>query len=380
MGFHPLSKLMIVPIMRSRPGIPIILGAFCVTEDNIGTGPKIWGFPNYEMNSLRASDFQSETSDKDKQQSDMKRIISVYEITVDEKCNRAFFMDSGMLQYHENETYFIERPALWVIDLPSNGCESREFSIIRRTELPEDIVAKHSVRANGFLYLSLDYQSENACDDLFLYVANAFHNFLVVYDYRNDEFWSFTHETFLPDVSASNMVYDEHFQYEMVVGINSIALGFPDENRDRIAFYTPLCGYNQYSVSTKVLKDKSKSPNHLSPEDITFVGHRGKNRQSSKIIMNYTYGVMFYSEVQSNQLRCWNIKKPLTSENMGVVFDSDTFVFSGQMFIDSEGFLWFQSTAIPIIFGSDQPLDLSKVNNRFFRIKVSEAIRGTICE
>ncbi|XP_059611735.1 L-dopachrome tautomerase yellow-f2-like [Phlebotomus argentipes] len=164
------------------------------------------------------------------------------------------------------------------------------------------------------------------------------------------------------------------------MGINSIALGFPDENGDRLAFYTPLSGYNQYSVSTRILKDKSKSPDHFSPEDIQLVGSRGKGHQSLKTIIDHTYGVMFYSEVQSNQLRCWNIKKPLTSENMGVVFDSDTFVFGAQMFIDSEGFLWFQSTAIPIIFGSDQPLDLNKVNNRFFRIKVSEAIRGTVCE
>uniref|UniRef100_A0A1B0D644 Uncharacterized protein n=1 Tax=Phlebotomus papatasi TaxID=29031 RepID=A0A1B0D644_PHLPP len=57
MGYHPGSGLMLITVSRLRPGIPSSLAAFCVSDYELGSSPKIWGFPNYEINALKESDF-----------------------------------------------------------------------------------------------------------------------------------------------------------------------------------------------------------------------------------------------------------------------------------------------------------------------------------
>lgn len=61
MGYHPQSGLMIVAITRTRPGVPITMGAFCVKFYSVGSSPKIWAFPDNEANLLKSSDYDSIT-------------------------------------------------------------------------------------------------------------------------------------------------------------------------------------------------------------------------------------------------------------------------------------------------------------------------------
>ncbi|XP_055693425.1 L-dopachrome tautomerase yellow-f2-like [Lutzomyia longipalpis] len=307
-GYHPASELMIVTFLRVRPGVPLAVGAFCMKDNTPGSIAKIWGFPNTESNTLRASDFDFENEEDTE---DIQRIISVYHITIDEKCNRVFFVDTGMLNYKDNESFDIQKSALWVLGLPENGCETRNFPLIRRIEMPEGITKKGK---DGFMHVVLDYQTSGECDDLFLYITNTFFSYLVVYDYKNDEFWTINHEAFQPN-----------------------------ENE--------------------------------------LVGNRGANHQSLKTIIDEKSGIMFYAEVQSNQIRCWNIHKLLNPDNIEVIYEAEEeFDFVAQMFIDSKGFLWFESTKIPIVYASDLPLDLTHSNNKIFRVNINDAIKGTICE
>ncbi|XP_059611731.1 L-dopachrome tautomerase yellow-f2-like [Phlebotomus argentipes] len=412
-GYHPASKLVIVVFPRIKPGLPVTLGAFCARDYLYGQGPRIWGFPNYLVNELQAIDFLrgteedrgrrtwnrpadpvkaltyysnsyfGRTPDNDRPFPvkvgplyNLDRIISVFQVTVDEKCNRVFFVDNGQVQYSQNSTYYIQKPALLVLELPTYGCESRNFPIIRRVELPDKVTEKGSY---GFAHITLDYQSESSCDDLFVYFTNTFFNYITVYDYKNNDFWTLEHQTFQPVVSESFFTYDKSFEYQLSAGVFSISLGYPDVNGDKTAFYTPIAGTAQYAVSTKVLKNKNNSFISQSLNDFRIMGYRSCNHQSFKTVIDYNYGVMFYSEVQSNQLRCWNIKKPLNPDYIGVVYESEEFSAGFQMFIDSQGYLWFQSTSVPVTFATDSPLDFNKINQRIFRIRVSDAIQGTVC-
>ncbi|XP_055680091.1 L-dopachrome tautomerase yellow-f2-like [Lutzomyia longipalpis] len=424
MGFHPLSGLMIVNILRSRPGVPTSLGAFCIKDymlHKVGTSPKIWAFPNYEINALHPEDFSErnlieKTSGKlllkapnetefynvtdysgfnfisfnqfssldtsrvvaSIEPPENPRIISAFCVTIDERCNRAFLVDNGQLQYNQNITYIIQKPALVVIDLPADGCDSRNFSIIRRSELPDRISEKGS---NGFLGVTLDFQNEDSCEDLFLYFPNAFYSYLVVYDYKNDDFWEFEHESFLPVRAESHFIFNRNFRYDLEFGIYSITLSYaPDKNGVKTAFYAPLASTAQFGVSTMILKDKTKSPTNYEMEDFELVGYKGCNHQTTNMVTDHTYGVIFFSEVQSNQIRCWNMNKPLNPDNIGVVYESKKLLLGIQISIDSLGYLWFHSCRIAVDFLSDYPLNLHEVNSRFFRIKVSEAINGTVCE
>ncbi|XP_055679876.1 L-dopachrome tautomerase yellow-f2-like isoform X1 [Lutzomyia longipalpis] len=412
-GYHPSSGLFIVTMVRFRPGIPTSLGAFCVQENAIGSSPRIWGFPNYQINALRDSDFASGSAEEAARNAWKKpnkyyysngsyyanpqylyqekpsginygdyydnspRIISVFHVNVDEHCNRVFFVDNGQLVYYSNTTYTIQKPALWVIDLPVNGCETRNFPIIRRTELPDRIAAK---APNGYMHITLDYQSKNSCDDLFVYIANTFFSYLIVYDYKKDEFWLFDHETFKPVVAESHFVFEETFKYDMPLGLHNLVLGYPDKEGGRTAYYNDVASTAQYAVSTKILKNRRKSPINFNSKDFHIVGYRGCDHEPLKTVIDYTYGVMFNTEVQSNELRCWNMNKPLNPDNIGVISKSEDYTFPIQAFIDSRGYLWFGSTQIPILFASDEPLDLSKFNSIIFRVKASDAIRGTVCE
>ncbi|XP_059611733.1 L-dopachrome tautomerase yellow-f2-like [Phlebotomus argentipes] len=412
-GYHPASGIFIVTIDRLRPGIPTSLGAFCVNDYNLTSNtnsPKFWGFPNYRINELQDYHFWSikarhnenavlnklqdftpveeynsksyidrnpqwhQTSFYKKQS--FKKIISVFHLTIDDKCNRVFFMDNGQVQYYQNTTHIMQKPALWAITLPENGCETRSFPTDRHAELPDNVAAKGS---NGFVHVFLDYQLGNSCDDLFVYTTNTFYNHLTVYDYSKHEFWTIHHQTFEPVVSESYFIFDKTFHYQMNMGLYSMSLGYPDKFGDRTAYYTLTAGTAQYEVSTKVFKDRNYSANQK-PDDFRIMGYRGCNHQSFKTVIDYTHGVMFYSEIQTNQLRCWNIKKPLNPDNIGIVFESEYFDSGLQTFVDSKGHLWFYSSQMPILLTSDLPLDLNKVNNRIFRTKVSYAIRGTVCE
>ncbi|XP_055680102.1 L-dopachrome tautomerase yellow-f-like [Lutzomyia longipalpis] len=400
-GYHPASGLMMVTVFRCRPGVPITVGAFCAKNYKYGSSPKIWGFPNYELNTLQASDY-AEGSEEDqtqveyykpyqninyfnqkvtpKQPSNIKRLISVFHANVDEKCNRVFLLDAGVLQFYPfypNTTYIVQKPALVEISLPSDGCKTRNFPITRRSEFPDKIIAKGS---NGLMYITTDYQSEDSCDDLFLYITNPFFAYLIVYDYRKDKFWAFDHQTFLPVIAESNFVFDKTFKYKLGLGVMSISLGYPDENRDRTAYYNAFSSTAQYAVSTKILKNSRLSPNKFNPRDFKIIGYRGCDQQVAKEVIDLTYGVIFFAGIQSHEITCWNINKPLNPDNIGVIYKSNKILFTSQMFIDSRGYLWFHISHVPIEFLTLLPLNLQEVNSRIFRVKISDAIRGTVCE
>ncbi|XP_055680086.1 L-dopachrome tautomerase yellow-f-like [Lutzomyia longipalpis] len=437
-GYHPASGLVTTTVGRFRPGVPIALGAFCIGDYRTGSSPRIWGFPSYEANALIPEDFaggsyeenqrknlknlpeddnqdlnlnSTEFEDDEGRRGHKKhkkkgqvqyvpievptkiphqppakvpppshattRIISTFYTTIDEKCNRVFLADHGVLTYYGNSTYFIQKPALVVIDLPTYGCKTRNFPFIRRAELPDSIIAKGG---DGLMAVTLDYQSKDSCDDLFVYMPNSFHSYLVVYDYRNDKYWMFEHETFLPVIAESQFVFGGTFPYALQMGIYSVQLGLPDKYGNRIAYYTPFAGTAQYAVSTEILKNQRNSPENFHQDDFRIVGYRGEGHQSMKTVIDYTHEVMFYAEIQSHQIRCWNINKPLNPDNIDVVYESNQLNFTSYVGVDSRGYLWFDTNHIPIDYLTNIPLDLQEVNSMSFRVKVSDAIKGTVCE
>lgn len=424
MGYHPGSGIMLITVSRLRPGIPSSLAAFCVSDYELGSSPKIWGFPNYEINALKESDFDGGPEESKNKRywyrpnnntheyrnleiksefhqyphhvyekpslialtvpspaptnPDHKpRLISVYHVNVDDKCNRVFFIDTGILSFYGTETYIIQNPALVEVSLPIDGCETREFIVNRRAEIPKRISEKVPF---GLMFITLDYSSKNSCDDLFIYITNIYANYLLVYDYKNNEFWAFTdHETFLPVAAESQAVFDRTLKYENPLGIISIGLGYSDKFGDRTAFYITGASTAQFAVSTGILKNRRKAPRNYKKDDFRIMGYRGCGGQSVKLTVDYTYGVVFYADMNSYRIRCWNMNKPLNPDNIGVVFESEKLLYPLQIFVDSRGYLWFNTNHFPVIFGRS-PLDLKEVNSRVFRIKVSEAIRGTVCE
>ncbi|XP_055680108.1 L-dopachrome tautomerase yellow-f2-like [Lutzomyia longipalpis] len=404
-GYHVASGVMLVVIVRARPGVPVALGAFCAKEYESGSSPKIWGFPNYEVNTLPDKSFSAAPLEDDKKgelltfgeqglpyghnlpiyyepspaigSQELDKLVTLYYVTIDDKCNRVFFVDIGVVNYYRNTTYYVQNPALVAIDLPTNGCDSRDFPTNRRAEFPPNIAARGN---DGYGSVVLDYQASGECDDLFLYIPNAFYDFLLVYDYKNDKFWNVNHETFHPVLPESFFIFDKTFPFQAPFGIYPITLGQSDENGDRKFYYAPMASLNLFSVPTNILKDSTKSPDKYGEDDFKLVGQKESHHQSTSVVIDHNTGVMFFGGTESNQILCWNTKKPFKPENIEVIYESENLLVAYDVKIDAENNLWFISNHIPVIFFSDNALDLNEINTRVFRVKVADAIKGTVCE
>ncbi|GAB0094192.1 hypothetical protein DMENIID0001_094470 [Sergentomyia squamirostris] len=409
LAHHAPSEIMIITTGRIRVGVPTALNAFCTSDYKKGTSPRLWGFPDYKKNTLPASVygdsvvgaraldtkptnyshgyynfFFGDNRYDETRKLNYKRpyyasedfkIMAVYSPVIDSDCNRLYVVDTGTLQYTGVGTFRVQSPALIVFDLPSDGCIRRQFLVLRRLEIPSHLWKNPM----GFIHLTIDQEPKGSCDDVFIYIPNIFDNTLVVCDYRKGEFWSFTDQSMLPVYAESYMVFRDYFHYSLPIGIMNIALGYPDKDGDRNAYYAPGASFGEYAVSTKLLKDSKRSYKY-NPDNFRTLGYRGCNTQTMYQLLDLSTGVMFFAEMQSRRVSCWNVNTPISADTVGVVFESEELHFVSDLTLDSEGHLWIITDQLPIIYLTDTPLNLSEVNSEIFRVRASEAIRGTVCD
>ncbi|XP_059611835.1 L-dopachrome tautomerase yellow-f-like [Phlebotomus argentipes] len=381
---------MITTVGRLRPGVPSTLNAFCLKDYEEGTSPHLWGFPNYERNTLKASFYNQgrvlasfrknyypayynhiyATYNRENDYT----IINVYFPHVDERCNRLFALDTGYLRYSPTLSYDVQYPALLVYGLPANGCQTRNFPLIRRIEIPKHLWTL----SLGFITVTLDYQPKGSCEDVILYICNTLDNSLVVYDYKRGDFWSFVDDSMKPILSQT-AVYFKTFTFYVPLGLSNIVLGYPDKNGDRNAYYGPAASSVEYVVTTKLLKNK-RAAYKYNREYFTPIGYRGCGAERFKQVFDPETGVIFFGEANSHRISCWNTRLPFNPDTIGVVFESDLLLYPADMFLDTEGFLWFLTDQLPIMYNTADFLDTSEINSRLFRVNAFEAIKGTICD
>ncbi|GAB0094202.1 Six-bladed beta-propeller, TolB-like [Sergentomyia squamirostris] len=406
LGYHAESGLMIATVSRLRSGVPSTLNAFCTTDYPKGSSPKLWGFPSYERNMIKESFYENtldgsrslDTAPRNysaayydfffKDESDVRKlpsrkpyhpkedytIISTYHPAIDDRCSRLFILDTGLLHYSATVSYVVQDPAIIVFELPSNACKNRKFPVVRRVEIPSHLYTT----AVGLLYITLDFQHKGTCNDLFLYITNLFDYTVIVYDYKLGKFSPkvFAAPTMKP-ILAESTFYFKDYQLQIPAGITDVVLGWLDKEGNRNAYFAPLSSIGEYSVSTKTFKDFKEPYN---PKDFRIIGYRGCNSQTYIQVIDRSIGVIYFGEVNSKRVRCWNICKRLTSDNLGVVFESEKLHFISSMILDADGYLWFITDQLPVIFLTTDLLNVTEVNSRTFRVKSSEAVRGTVCD
>ncbi|GAB0094206.1 Six-bladed beta-propeller, TolB-like [Sergentomyia squamirostris] len=407
-SYHAQSGLMLSAVPRFRPGVPSTLNAFCVSNYPTGSSPRLWGFPDYNKNTLKPNFYGSPHDDNNWKTNTTTKtyssgyfnyfhssqpyggvvnipsssvhrpydfsIISTYHVKVDDRCNRAFIIDTGVLHYSSSVIYDVQRPAIVVFDLPADGCVTRQFPVVRRVDIPDHLWTNPV----GFVYVTLDYQDKYSCDDVLLYITNVFDSSLIVYNYKTGDFWTLSAPPMYPIYAESTMIYKDFFTYTLPMGITNVALGHPDVEGNKIAYFAPGTGSVQYAVSTKVFKNAKSYPYNYNPGDFSLIGYRGCNSQHRLQLLDLTTNVMFYADGPSGKIRCWNPAYALSPDTMGIVFETNCFI--SDMNIDSSGYLWFHCSNMPFIYLSDAPLNLTEVNSKTYRVKVTEAIRGTVCD
>lgn len=321
-GYHARSGSMIVTIPRRQPGIPATVGAFCAKDWKKGSSPKIFPIPNGQLNALKEG-FFSEAKEMTSADAvsrkarasgdDLKPIISVSTPIIDNKCNRLWFLDTGAIWYPD-QIIVVHRPSMWVVQLPEKSCSKDAFKVIKRIEFSDDEVGDLS----GLADLALDFAKNGTCDDVHVYMPDSLGRQIVVHDYRKGKTWAFRgHYSFDPIVRESAIVAGDN-QYVIEEGINSLTLGWRDSTDYRAAYYIPLSGTGQFAVSTQVLKDESRAPGNFHPEDFRLIGYRGQQLQANRHVFDPKTGIIFYADAQEQSIRCWNVRRPLTPDHVGV--------------------------------------------------------------
>lgn len=257
--------------------------------------------------------------------------ISVFHPVVDNVCDRVWFIDSGVLGYVDGYKE-ISSPSIWVVDLPTKGkCGEGPYPVSHRYEIPSNVLPGGTY--HGLFYVSLDYKKGGNCDDVFVYFPAVFTGRLNVYDFKNNKAWSFRdHYSFFPVISTSTFVQEDE-KYTMNYGVFSITLGWRDARGYRTAYYISPTSTVEFGVSTEVLKQKDLAPLNYNSDDFKPIGNRGCETQAQIHVFDSKNGVIFYGDRHSLSLRCWNVRKPLTPDNVDVVYYDANLVYVHDIFV-----------------------------------------------
>lgn len=223
----------------------------------------------------------------------------------------------------------------------------------------------------------VDSQSSH-CDDAFAYLPDLGSYAVVVYDFKNDRSYRVKHNFFHFDPLQGDLtVGGVNFQW--TDGVFGMALGKPtNEQGDRTIYFHALASTKEFSVSNTVLKNESFATSSDSYHAYSLLGDRGQKSQSTAEFYDDPTNVLFYTQINRDAIGCWNINKPFTPENQGLVdSDSDALVFPNDLKIDNEGNLYVLSDRMPLfIYSSLKP----EYNYRILTGKTKDVISGTPCE
>jgi hypothetical protein len=118
---------------------------------------------------------------------------------------------------------------------------------------------------------------------------------------------------------------------------------------------------------------------HTSYFEYKLEGERGPNSHATTEFFDPKTNSIFYTQINRDAISCWNVNKPCTPDNVGLVdSDSVTLVYPNDLKVDREGNLWVLSDRLPL-FWYRNLLD-GEVNYRVLTGKTSELVQGTPCE
>lgn len=98
--------------------------------------------------------------------------------------------------------------------------------------------------------------TKDTCNDAFAYIPDLVNYKTMVYSWKENDAWRVAHNYFFLDPLAGDFNIGGH-QFQWNDGIFSITLSKKGADGDRIAFFHPMASTTEFSVSTRVLKDRA---------------------------------------------------------------------------------------------------------------------------
>lgn len=162
-------------------------------------------------------------------------------------------------------------------------------------------------------------------------------------------------------------------------GIFGIALTPPDLDGFKNLLFQPIASNSAFSVSTRILRNKTLAESADSYNRYVKIGERGPNGHLTAHVMDHN-GILFFNLVDRNAVGCWNSRNPYKPEYIGHVdVDDEALIFPSDVKIVGDD-LWVISDRMPIQLESDNGLDFNDVNFRIFTVPIKTAIQGTVCD
>ncbi|XP_073956952.1 protein yellow-like [Choristoneura fumiferana] len=347
MGVEVFEDRLFVTVPRWKDGVPSTLN-YVSLKDNTTTSPKLIPYPSWAAHSIGNDGKPPE-------------IISPFRVRVD-KCQRLWVLDSGKMgSLDPNATR--HTPSIIVYDLKTDN-------LLRRYQFPADQVKEES----GFANIAIE---DGDCDNTFAYAGDVGKAGIVVYSWEKNESWRITHHYFHPDPLACDFSV-KGYNFSWTDAIFGIGISAPNSDNYSTIYFHPMASYNEFSVSTEFLRNKSLADANFNA--FKLLGSRGPNAQSSAAFVDPKTGVLFYSLVNLNAVACWRTSnKEYTMKNQGRISMNDTtMIYPTDIKVDYNQNLWILSNRLPIwMYGKLDPAD---VNFRVFTAPVLDAISHTACD
>ncbi|EAT42756.1 AAEL005738-PA [Aedes aegypti] len=348
-GLEVYKRRLFLTLPRWKAGIPASLAYININETS-SQSPKLRPYPSWNAHIQMA-------------EGEAPEIVSPFRIRSD-RCGRLWVLDTGVAELL-GAAKPLAPTSLLVYDLHNDN-------LLRRYKFPKDHVKEDSFYAN----LAVE---DSDCDDTYAYAADLGAPGLVVYSWKSQESWRVKHHFFYPDpLSGNYTITGISFQWDD--GLFGMALSRPQPDGYATMFFHPLSSTNEFSVSTKILRNQTLATSGNIYKEFKVLGSRGPNGQAGVAFLDQKTGVIFYALPNLNAVTCWKTSnRAYTIKSLGRVYMSTTdMVFPNDVKVDDESNLWVLSDRLhQYMFSSLDPKD---VNFRILTATVKDAIENTACD
>ncbi|XP_061387578.1 protein yellow-like, partial [Musca vetustissima] len=321
---------------------------FLLLSDTSTKSPALIPYPSWEAHSLDDTD---------------PELVSPFRVRAD-RCGRLWVLDSrldGVLE----DTQIFGPAQLLVYDLHNDD-------LLRRHIFPANQVKENSFYAN----LAIE---DTDCDNTFAYAGDLGNPGLVVYSWKQEESWRVQHHFFHPDPMSGNFSIGGHmFQWDD--GLYGLSLSKAQDDGFSMLYFHPLTSVMEFSVNTKILRNKTLATEGKIYREFKVLGSRGINAQSGASFLDKETDVLFYTLPNLNAVACWKTTSvEYSPKSQGRVYMHPVeMLFPSDVKVDGKHNLWVLSNRLQeFIYGELFP---NSVNFRILTATVRDAIADTVCE
>lgn len=323
-GIKLYNKRVFVTVPRLKEGVPSTLNEIVTSS---GGSHVLRPYPSWDMQTI----------------GDCAALQNVQSMEIDLEAGHMWIVDTG----YRNKSALVQPidvclPKIIIYDIVNN----RE---IHRYTFPKLTVGY------GLFYLNdvvLSYHNGSA---RYAFISDTLDYKLVVYDYRMDTSYTYTHPSMQADQQYENITIANMTITGLITGINGIAMS-PDF---RYVYYSSVAGVGIYQIETSVLTSSQGNSGAFA----AAVRHLGNKEWPGD---GMAYGAkhnLYYSSLGNNAVYKWDIRHDLTDVDgnldtvqlttTSIVHTDDDLEWVDTLCLAEDGYLWFTTSKLVKFFSQD---------------------------